>query len=53
PPPPGPAGGVPPPRRSGTPADIGAVAAAMATGRLAYCTGQAIEADGGLLVPRF
>ena len=40
-------------RRSGTPADIGAVAAAMATGRLAYCTGQAIEADGGLLVPRF
>ena len=29
-------------RRSGTPADIGAVAAAMATGRLAYCTGQAI-----------
>jgi 3-oxoacyl-[acyl-carrier protein] reductase len=40
-------------RRVGTPADIGSVAAAMATGRLAYCTGQAIEADGGMLVPRF
>jgi NAD(P)-dependent dehydrogenase (short-subunit alcohol dehydrogenase family) len=40
-------------RRVGTPADIGSVAAALATGRLAYCTGQAIEADGGMLVPRF
>ena len=40
-------------RRVGTPADIGSVAAALAIGRLAYCTGQAIEADGGMLVPRF
>jgi len=39
--------------RTGTPADIGAIAAALATGRLAYCTGQAIQADGGLALPRF
>lgn len=39
--------------RAGTPADVGAVAAAMATGRLAYCTGQAVDVDGGLALPRF
>lgn len=39
--------------RMGTPADIGAVAAALATGRLAFCTGQSLQADGGLLLPHF
>jgi 3-oxoacyl-[acyl-carrier protein] reductase len=39
--------------RVGTPADIGSVAAAMATGRLSYCTGLTVAADGGLLLPRF
>jgi NAD(P)-dependent dehydrogenase (short-subunit alcohol dehydrogenase family) len=38
--------------RMGTPADIGSIARAMATGQLAYCTGQAVHADGGLLIPR-
>lgn len=37
----------------GQPSDIGAVAAALATGELAFCTGQALEADGGLVIPRF
>lgn len=40
-------------RRMGEPADIGSIARALATGQLAYCTGQAILADGGMLVPRF
>jgi 3-oxoacyl-[acyl-carrier protein] reductase len=40
-------------RRVGTAADVGDVAAAMATGRMAYCTGQAVAVDGGLLIPRF
>ncbi len=39
--------------RAGTPEDVGDIAAALATGKLAYCTGQAIRADGGLVVPRF
>lgn len=39
--------------RVGTPADMGAIIAALATGRLPYTTGQAISADAGLLVPRF
>ena len=39
--------------RVGTPADVGSVAAAMAIGRLAYCTGLTVAADGGLLLPRF
>jgi 3-oxoacyl-[acyl-carrier protein] reductase len=39
-------------QRMGVPADIASVALAMATGRLAFCTGQAVEADGGLLIPR-
>jgi NAD(P)-dependent dehydrogenase (short-subunit alcohol dehydrogenase family) len=37
----------------GQPADVGSIAAALATGELAYCTGQALTADGGLLIPRF
>ncbi|KAB2861204.1 MAG: 3-ketoacyl-ACP reductase [Bauldia sp.] len=40
-------------RRMGQPSDVGSVAAAMATGRLAYCTGQAVRVDGGMLIPRF
>lgn len=39
--------------RMGQPSDIGSVAVAMATGKLAYCTGQAVHADGGLIIPRF
>ena len=39
--------------RLGTPQDIASVALAMATGQLAFCTGQAVQADGGLLIPRF
>lgn len=39
--------------RTGKPEDIGNIAAALATGKLAYCTGQAIHADGGLVLPRF
>ncbi len=39
--------------RVGDAGDVGSVAAAMATGKLAYCTGQAVAVDGGLLVPRF
>ena len=40
-------------QRMGTPHDIASVALAMATGQLAFCTGQAVQADGGLLIPRF
>lgn len=40
-------------QRMGEPSDIGSIAAAMATGRLAYCTGQVVLADGGMLLPRF
>lgn len=40
-------------QRMGTPADIGSIAAAMATGQMAFCTGQAVQADGGMLIPRF
>jgi NAD(P)-dependent dehydrogenase (short-subunit alcohol dehydrogenase family) len=39
--------------RVGTVEDVAKVAAAMATGQLAYSTGQAIQVDGGLLIPRF
>lgn len=39
--------------RIGTPEDIGAIIATLATGRLPYTTGQAISADAGMLVPRF
>ncbi len=40
-------------QRMGTPQDVASVAVAMATGQLAFCTGQAVQADGGLLIPRF
>ncbi|MEM6461055.1 MAG: 3-ketoacyl-ACP reductase [Pseudomonadota bacterium] len=39
--------------RVGKPADIGAIIAALASGRMPYTTGQTISADGGMLVPRF
>jgi 3-oxoacyl-[acyl-carrier protein] reductase len=39
--------------RIGRPADIGAVVATLATGRLPYTTGQVISADAGMLVTRF
>ena len=40
-------------QRMGTPSDIGSIALALATGKLAFCTGQALQADGGLVIPRF
>ncbi|MDD9909201.1 MAG: 3-ketoacyl-ACP reductase [Ahrensia sp.] len=39
--------------RVGTPDDMGAIIATLASGDLPYTTGQVISADGGLLVPRF
>lgn len=39
--------------RMGTPQDIGAVIATLASGGLPYTTGQVIAADGGMLVSRF
>lgn len=39
--------------RMGQPSDIGSIAAALATGQLAFCTGQALEADGGLVISRY
>ncbi len=40
-------------QRMGLPADMGSIAAAMATGQIAFCTGQSVQADGGLLISRF
>lgn len=40
-------------RRIGKTADVGAAAATLVTGRLAYSTGQVVRVDGGLLVQRF
>lgn len=39
--------------RVGKPQDMGAIIGALASGKLPYTTGQAISADGGMLVPRF
>lgn len=39
--------------RVGAPAEVGAIVAALATGRLPYTTGQVVSADAGMLVPRF
>ncbi len=39
--------------RIGTPEDMGAIIASLASGELPYVTGQVISADGGLLVERF
>lgn len=40
-------------RHMGQPSDIGSIATALATGAMAFATGQAIQADGGLLISRF
>jgi NAD(P)-dependent dehydrogenase (short-subunit alcohol dehydrogenase family) len=40
-------------KRWGEPADVARVALTAAEGRLPYTAGQAIQVDGGLLVPRF
>jgi 3-oxoacyl-[acyl-carrier protein] reductase len=39
--------------RVGEPEEMGRIIAALASGRLPYTTGQAISADGGLLISRF
>lgn len=39
--------------RVGQPNDVGTIIASLASGKLPYTTGQAIFADGGMLVPRF
>lgn len=44
-------GGVPQ-RRWGTPDDVGTTVAALARGEVPYATGQVVEVDGGLLIPR-
>ncbi len=44
--------GLVPAQRWGEPADIGMVAAAVATGRMAFATGAVIPVDGGLSIPR-
>lgn len=39
--------------RVGSPEEIGAIIASLASGKLPYTTGQVISADAGMLVPRF
>ncbi len=39
-------------KRWGLPADVGKVAASMATGSMPYSTGQVVLVDGGLTIPR-
>lgn len=39
--------------RIGQPEEIGSISRVLATGGLPYCTGQAIQADGGLTLSRF
>ncbi len=39
-------------KRWGFPADVGTVAASMATGKMPYCVGQVITVDGGLSLAR-
>jgi 3-oxoacyl-[acyl-carrier protein] reductase len=46
------AGGLTVEERWGQPEDVGKVVAALATGNLPYCTGQVINVDGGLTIPR-
>ncbi|HUG60749.1 MAG TPA: 3-ketoacyl-ACP reductase [Methylomirabilota bacterium] len=47
------AGGLTPTPRLGQPQDIASIAVALATGQFAFATGQVIQADGGLTIPRF
>ncbi len=44
--------GLTPVRRWGEPADIGAAVALLASGELAFMTGEALRVDGGLHIPR-
>ncbi len=44
--------GLAPQKRWGTPEDVGKVAAAMATGKLPYSTGQVVCVDGGMTIQR-
>jgi 3-oxoacyl-[acyl-carrier protein] reductase len=46
------ADGLSPIRRWGEPADIGAVAASLASGRFHFSTGEVVHVDGGLHIPR-
>jgi len=39
-------------KRVGQPSDVGAVAAAIASGAMPYVSGQVIRVDGGMLLPR-
>jgi NAD(P)-dependent dehydrogenase (short-subunit alcohol dehydrogenase family) len=45
-------GGLVPAKRWGEPADIGAVVAALASGKFAFATGSVVNVDGALSVPR-
>jgi NAD(P)-dependent dehydrogenase (short-subunit alcohol dehydrogenase family) len=47
------AGGMTVIKRFGTPQDVGQIALTLATGLLPYTSGQAIQADGGLLTVRY
>jgi NAD(P)-dependent dehydrogenase (short-subunit alcohol dehydrogenase family) len=47
------ADGLTPTPRMGTPDDVANIVVALARGDLAFATGQAIQADGGLVIPRF
>jgi NAD(P)-dependent dehydrogenase (short-subunit alcohol dehydrogenase family) len=44
--------GLVPMGRWGTPQDVGAVVAGLASGRFAFSTGSVVHVDGGLAVPR-
>ena len=46
------ADGLVPMGRWGTPQDVGAVVAGLASGRFAFATGSVVHVDGGLAVPR-
>ncbi len=45
-------GGLVPAKRWGEPSDIGAVVAALASGKFAFATGSVVNVDGALSVPR-
>ncbi|MHB1303114.1 MAG: 3-ketoacyl-ACP reductase [Acidiphilium sp.] len=47
------ADGLTPLPRIGVPEDVATIAVALAKGQFAFATGQAIQADGGLLIQRF
>ncbi len=45
--------GLTPLPRMGQPEDVASIVLALASGQMAFATGQSIQADGGLLIPRF